>query len=148
MEALAQTSSGSAEARAVKARRGGEARDGRRRRPRRKVVARRVEEEAVVVAVAQVVVRRRTAMTRSSRLVPGGRRRRAVGREVEAEGGLISAGVIRALPSDSGASPSPEASRRAFSVQGVKYLEPTRPSWCYTHELDTHKFTKSTPASH
>jgi len=87
MEALAQTSSGSAEARAVKARRLGEARAGRRRRPRRKVVARRVDEEPVVVAVAQVVVRRRTAMARAllGWSLSGLRPRRAVRGEVEAE---------------------------------------------------------------
>lgn len=144
MEALAQTSSGSAEARAVKARRDGEARAGRRRRPRRKVVARRVEEKVVVVAVAQVVVRRRTAMPRSSGLVSGLRRRRAVGGGLEAEAYLggrdtcASFGFPRA-------SPPPEASRRCFffsfytlkeNVGGfpsnclcywVGHLEPIRP---------------------
>lgn len=70
-EALAQTSSGSAEARAVSkaARRGAEPRvAGRRRRrlpPRRNVVARSAvaeEELPLVAVVAEVVVRRRTAM--------------------------------------------------------------------------------------
>jgi hypothetical protein len=60
------------------------------------------------VAVAQVVERRRMAMASLSGLVPGVRRRRAVGGEVEAEAYLRETGSLTgALPSSSGASPSP-----------------------------------------